>query len=224
MGGRRCGRPQGTPGLVHTLLLQVGFCIAHSCVLRVLASEFYRASFRGRDEIGGASLLIPQGGNLWESQSRCPWEKRAAPSWCEHRVTEYQNWRNRSPPLSQELDFQIYRRYLWRAWYSSMKSSLLACRRPGAPPRHHSQPHLGPLQTTSWTSALTSVLGCGRRRHPVHTWVRKAIPSISFWWRSRLTSGEPCLVCLATGWSQGGVRENDITIKSNGISKLWGPK
>lgn len=55
---------QETRSLVHTLLFQVGFCVAHSGVLRVLASEFYRASFWGRDEIGGASLLIPQGGCL----------------------------------------------------------------------------------------------------------------------------------------------------------------
>lgn len=55
---------QETPGLVHTLLLQVGLCVVHSRVLRVLASEFYRASFWGRDEIGGASLLIPQRGHL----------------------------------------------------------------------------------------------------------------------------------------------------------------
>lgn len=51
---------QETPSSVHTLLFQVGLCVAHSCVLRVLASEFYWTRFWGRDEIGGASLLISQ--------------------------------------------------------------------------------------------------------------------------------------------------------------------
>lgn len=61
---RTAAGQQETRSLVHTLLFQVGFCVAHSGVLRVLASEFYWTSFWGRDEIGGASLLIPQGGCL----------------------------------------------------------------------------------------------------------------------------------------------------------------
>lgn len=60
---------QETRSSVHTLLFQVGFCVAHSCVLRVLASEFYWTSFWDRDEIGGASLLISQRRYLWESKN-----------------------------------------------------------------------------------------------------------------------------------------------------------
>lgn len=97
---------QETRSSVHTLLFQVGFCVAHSCVLRVLASEFYWTPFWDRDEIGGASLLISQRRYLWESKNVC---KESILSWRHYRLLyripklkKYKNlWYRKS-------DFQIF--------------------------------------------------------------------------------------------------------------------